>query len=253
MVALFTRKPKASAILGDWLQRPTLHRGRGAIDLHGAKYYGPAIEAAFSKWGALVFAELRIETRGQYAGAVRVFVDDQQIGSVSSAESAEVRDIVAAINADGMAATAHATISTPFRQTTTIQAHGFEVDLTMSSNSSHGASLLASCARAQPDDPLFPLVEDVLVDLLVGMDVALDESLDSRAKTKWRERDVELRLDATGLWQVWDQGRQIGHLPDRSWSRLKRIRDHGYPTVAPMRVTRRPGGYLRVAVTTPGT
>src|SRR5215472_6017975 len=66
-----------------WLAYPTLSHGNaGMLKLSGPTYYRAEINAAIRRYGALALAELRVETTGQYAGAVRVFVDARQVASI---------------------------------------------------------------------------------------------------------------------------------------------------------------------------
>jgi hypothetical protein len=66
-----------------WLAYPTLSHGNaGMVKLSGPTYYRAEINAAIRRYGALALAELRVETTGQYAGAVRVFVDGRQVASI---------------------------------------------------------------------------------------------------------------------------------------------------------------------------
>src|SRR5215469_15786099 len=66
-----------------WLAYPTLSHGNaGMLKLSGPHYHRTEINAAIRRYGALALAELRVETTGQYAGAVRAFVGGMQVASI---------------------------------------------------------------------------------------------------------------------------------------------------------------------------
>src|SRR5215831_20953461 len=91
-----------------WLAYPTLSHGNaGMLKLSGPTYYRAEINAVIRRYGSLALAELRVETTGQYAGAVRVFVDAMQVASVPRGLQGEYREVVESLNREGVAATIH--------------------------------------------------------------------------------------------------------------------------------------------------
>src|SRR5262245_60488927 len=91
-----------------WLAYPTLSHGNGGmIKLSGPVYYRAGINAAIRRYGVLALAELRVETTGQYAGAVRAFVDGRQVASIPRGLEGEYRQVVESLNREGAAATIH--------------------------------------------------------------------------------------------------------------------------------------------------
>ena len=97
-----------SRLGASWLAYPTLSHGNaGMVKLSGPTYYRAEINAAIRRYGALALAELRVETTGQYAGAVRVFVDGRQVASIPRGLESEYREVVESLNREGAAATIH--------------------------------------------------------------------------------------------------------------------------------------------------
>jgi hypothetical protein len=86
-----------------WLTYPTLSHGNaGMVKLSGPTYYRAEISAVIRRYGALALAELRVETTGQYAGAVRVFVDGRQVASIPHGLQGEYREVVESLNREGL-------------------------------------------------------------------------------------------------------------------------------------------------------
>jgi hypothetical protein len=153
-----------SRLSASWLAYPTLSHGNaGMIKLSGPTYYRAEIDAAIRRYGVLALAELRVETTGKYAGAVRVFVDGRQVASIPRGLADAYREVVESLNRDGMAATIH---------------------VELESDDYVDVWGLCKPKRSRDGEPLLPTQYREDIDLLDGIAPALDESLNSRAKEK---------------------------------------------------------------------
>ena len=93
---------------GSWLQIPTLADRHGDLALiAGSGFYREAVLRAIEKFGVLATADLRIQEDGQYAGAVRVYVDGQDVGAVASKLADPYRDVIRQLNDEGLPCTCH--------------------------------------------------------------------------------------------------------------------------------------------------
>ena len=165
-----------------WLAYPTLSHGNaGMVKMSGPTYYRAEINAAIRRYGALALAELRVETTGQYAGAVRVFVDGRQVASITRGLEGEYREVVESLNREGAAATIH---------------------VELESNASVEVWGLCKPERRREGEPLLPTQYREDIELLDGIASALDESLVSRAKEKKVRRNGVLNLGSNGVWSV---------------------------------------------------
>jgi hypothetical protein len=214
-----------------WLAYPTLtHGNAGMVKFAGGHAYRREATDALRRFGPLVLAELRIEQKGQYAGAVRVYVAGAQVGSVPSGLADAYREIVETLARDGQPATVHAEL---------------EVD--------DYVDVWGLC-KPQPrqaDEPLLPTQYREDVHLLDGIASDLDESLRSRAKEKKVRRNCKLALKADGIWAVSEGGREIGTLDRKPYVRLRELMGAGLPLDAVVTIHRVPGRPLVVHVSIP--
>ena len=214
-----------------WLAYPTLSHGdAGMVKLSGPTYYRPEINAAIRRFGALALAELRVETTGQYAGAVRVFVDGMQVASIPRGLQNEYREVVESLNREGVAATIHVELES-----------GAYVDVWG----------LCKPERRREGEPLLPTQYREDIDLLDGIASALDESLASRAKEKKVRRNGVLSLGSNGVWSVSEGGRVLGTLKRKPYKRLYEIMGAGLPLDVVVTVHRRPERELVAHVSIP--
>ncbi len=219
-------RPSAS-----WLAYPTLSHGNaGMVKLSGPTYYRGEIDAAIRRYGALALAELRVETTGQYAGAVRVFVDGRQVASIPRGLTDEYREVVESLNRDGIAATIHVELES-----------GTYVDVWG----------LCKPERRHDGEPLLPTQYREDIDLLDGIASALDESLNSRAKEKKVRRNGVLSLGSKGRWSVSEGGRVLGTLERKPYKRLHEVMDAGLPLDVVVTIHRRPERELVAHVSIP--
>lgn len=92
-----------------WLAYPTLTHGKGTqIKCAGAYYHQHEIRAAVVQMhGSFVMAELRIETEGDYPGAVRVFVGGVQLASIPHDYTLAFQSVVEELGRASRPATLH--------------------------------------------------------------------------------------------------------------------------------------------------
>ena len=214
-----------------WLAHPTLSHGNaGMVKMSGPTYYRAEINAAIRRYGALALAELRVETTGQYAGAVRVFVDDRKVATIPRGLEGEYREVVESLNRDGVAATIHVEL----------EADAY-VDVWG----------LCKPERRHESEPLLPTQYREDIDLLDGIASALDESLASRAKEKKVRRNGVLSLGSKGRWSVSEGGRVLGTLERKPYKRLHEVMGAGLPLDVVVTVHRRPERELVAHVSIP--
>jgi hypothetical protein len=214
-----------------WLAYPTLSHGNaGMVKLSGPTYYRAEINAAIRRYGALALAELRVETTGQYAGAVRVFVDGRQVASIPRGLEGEYREVVESLNREGVAATIH---------------------VELESDAYVDVWGLCKPERRREGEPLLPTQYREDIDLLDGIASALDESLVSRAKEKKVRRNGVLSLGSNGVWSVSEGGRVLGTLERKPYKRLYEVMGAGLPLDVVVTVHRRPERELVAHVSIP--
>jgi hypothetical protein len=96
---------------GDWLAWPTLSAGGGGqIKVSGVYYHTDALREAIARFGTLAMAVLVVEQAGEYAGAVRVTVGGEVLGSIPHALAPAFRDAVDHLHRAGLPATCRATL-----------------------------------------------------------------------------------------------------------------------------------------------
>jgi hypothetical protein len=102
---------KARVAEAHWLAWPTLGNGGGGqIKVAGVYYHKDALRNAIARFGSLVMAKLVVQLEGEYAGAVRVTVDGDELGSIPHALAPAFRDAVEQLHRAGLPATCRATL-----------------------------------------------------------------------------------------------------------------------------------------------
>jgi hypothetical protein len=220
-----------SRLSGSWLAYPTLSHGdAGMVKLSGPTYYRAEIDAAIRCYGALALAELRVEMTGKYVGAVRVFVDGQQVASIPRGLADAYREVVESLNREGIAATIH---------------------VELESDDYVDVWGLCKPERSRDGEPLLPTQYREDIDLLDGIASVLDESLNSRAKEKKVRRKGALSLGSNGRWSVSEGGRVLGTLERKPYKRLHEVMDAGLPLDVVVTIHRRPERELIAHVSIP--
>jgi hypothetical protein len=87
VIRLFIRRSATSGgAQASWLAWPTLSCGGGGqITTAGVNHHERELRGVAARAGRPVMAELRVETRGRYAGAVRVHVEGTELDSIPHA------------------------------------------------------------------------------------------------------------------------------------------------------------------------
>jgi hypothetical protein len=163
----------------------------------GATHHAAELARIMAQWGNLFTAELVIERTGQYAGAVRLLVGGEEVGSVPHGAADPYRPVIEALNAGGSAATCR------------ISAEEGELAPWL---------LILGRPAVRPDDAPFlpPVGAGDYVTLAAGEAERLEASLNSRAKTKHIARIASLTVEPRGL-AVWLDGIRVGSLPGIYW------------------------------------
>jgi hypothetical protein len=214
-----------------WLAYPTLSHGdAGMVKLSGPTYYRAEINTAIRRYGVLVLAELRIETTGQYAGAVRVFADGKHVASIPRGLQGKYRELVESLNREGVAATIH---------------------VELESDAYVDVWGLCKPERRCEGEPLLPTQYREDINLLDGITSALDESLASRAKEKKVRRNGILSLGSNDVWSVSEGGRVLGTLDRKPYKRLHEVMGAGLQLDVVVTVHRRPERGLIAHVSIP--
>lgn len=214
-----------------WLAYPTLTHGTGAqYKLAGAYHHRAEIHDAYNRYGGLVIAELRIETEGSFAGAVRAFLNGVQLATVPHQHTLPFQTAVENLGRKGLPATLHARL---------------EAD--------EYVDVWAFCEPAEweQNEPFLCPQETEEVLLLTGVAEDLDLGLKSRAKNKKASRPARLQLDDGGNWNVMLEEKPIGTLARRPYQRLRQTLDAGFPLDTRVEIRRREGRPLAVSVGVP--
>jgi hypothetical protein len=223
--AVSVTRPWADA---SWLAWQTLtYPGSAQFKTAGVTHYEANLRAVASRHGRLVMAELRIEEEGQYAGAVRVHVGGVQLGSIPHGLAQEFRDVIGRLAAEDRPALCRALLDA--------EPGGF-VDVWLCGKPKERAE----------NDPFLPPTLGVRMDLTADVVAYLDDVvLGPRAKSKRVVRTGEL-VERDGRWQLVLDGRDLGHLPARRYTRLEEARAAGFPVTCQVRVLRQPDRPVRL-------
>jgi len=224
------RPSSGVALSANWLQWPTLACRGGEIKTAGVYYYRDAVGRVLARYGTLVMAELRIETSGEYAGAVRVFVEGELVGSIPHSQAEAFRVVVHQLDELGAPATCRAEV----------EVDGEWCDVW----------LVARPAPRPDDDPFLPPSGSCRVILDSGQGERLNDSMRSTAK---RKRVVVLGSlsKTTDKWEVALDGERIGVLESDSHPALTAALAAGFPMTCWVRILREPERPLRVTADIP--
>jgi hypothetical protein len=172
-------------------------------------------------------AELRIETEGSFAGAVRAFVNGVQLATVPHQHTLSFQTAVENLGRKGLPATLHVRL---------------EAD--------EYVDVWAFCepAEREPNEAFLCPQETEEVLLFPGVAAELDQGLKSRAKNKKASRLGRLQLDADGTWSVTLAGESIGTLAKRRYRRLRQTLEAGFPLDVCVEIRRREGRPLAVSI-----
>lgn len=221
-----------------WLAWTTLAEGHMLLRVHGSSFHQDTLQMLGG--GAhpreprhpLIMATLRVETTGEYAGAVRVFVGDREVGSIPTDAAAAYRAVVEEVEATNRPATCRGRVIGG--------GLSHEADFWLS----FGFELLQPTKpRARTDhDPFLPATGFFRVQLDEGQEQRMDEMLHSKAKSKNLDISVHLRFEPPAC-RVEVVGVAVGALdcdareltlieeavaagfPPTAWARIARKRD----------------------------
>jgi hypothetical protein len=211
----------------NWLAWQTLsYSGSAQIKTAGVTHHREDLRSLANRYGRLVMAELRIEEEGQYAGAVRVYVDGRQLGSIPHGLASEFREVIHRLSVADQPATCRAQLD---------PGPGY-IDVWLCAKSRERAA----------DDPFLPPMLGARLNLSADTVRYLDEViLGQRAKSKRVVRTAEL-VECDGGWTVVLDGRELGALPDGQYPRLEEVSGTEFPLTCQVRILRQPDRPLRV-------
>ena len=190
----------------------------------------------------LVMATLRVETTGEYAGAVRVFIGDREVGSIPKDSADAYRAVVEEVEATTGPATCRGQVIGG--------GLSHEGDFWLS----FGFELLQPTKpriRAA-DDPFLPPTGFFQVLLDEGQEQRLDEMLHSKAKSKNLDIPVHLRFGLPAC-RVEVAGVEVGALvcEARELAPIEEAVAAGFPPTACPRIARKPGRPTTLTVEAP--
>ena len=220
----------AVSVAADWLAWPTLASRGGQIKTAGVFYHQDALRRVVARYGTLVMAELRIESVGEYAGAVRVFVGGELLGSIPQSQAEVFRAVVQQLHEAGQPATCRADLDLGYET--------FDV------------WLVARPESRPADSPFLPPSASCRVVLDPGQAERLDEALHSKAK---RKRVVKLATlsKTSDSWEVALDEHRVGVLDGQSHPALSAVVASGFPLTCWVRIRREPDRPLRVEADIP--
>jgi hypothetical protein len=187
------------------------------VKTSGVFFHQGELKQAIRDLGNVAMAELRIEPKGKYAGAVHVVVDGHVLGSLPHGTGEDYHGVIAELHEQGQPATCRAEL----------EMHGetFNVWLTLK-------------PELRPaDDPFLPPLAEVPLVLYDGQAEALDESLKSRAQNKKASR-LGILAASGDDWIVDCEGEWIGALPHGRYSTLNEALSAGMPLTCRVDVRR---------------
>jgi len=179
-------------------------------------------------------AELVIESKGEFEGAVRVTVDGKELGSIPTGLAGAFREAIKELECKHEPATCRAQL---------------EADAGVSG--AVDVFLWAGAAPMTPgDEPFLPPGLGSKLHLFPGQAERLDEGLHSRAKAK-----RVLRSGVVGSlgdrWCVTLDGESIGTLGPGSYCRLQEASSAGFPLTCRVRIIRAPERPVRILADLP--
>jgi hypothetical protein len=220
-------RPTEARVSPTWLAWPTLSAGGGGqIKTAGTNHYEDDLRATLARTGRLVMAELLIETTGKYAGAVRVYVAGTELGAIPHAIAADFRTVVERVREAGDVPTCRAELDADAEP---------YVDVWLS----------AAPRERSDDEPFLPPMSGARVNVAEDELGRLNEMLGTRARSKRVVRIGTLEERDRG-WALMLDGRELGRLPQATYTRVIEARDAGFPLSCRVRIIRAPERTLRV-------
>ncbi len=229
----FKAKPELTSVSPNWLAWPTLAPGSGLIKTAGVYYYQQDLNKVGSSVGPRAMAELRIQAKGKFAGAIGVFISGKILGHIPHDLVHDFHPVVETLAQEGLPATCRAELE-----------WGGSFDVWLD----------ASPCKIQSDDPFLPYGAGVRVVLYHGEAERLDNEIHSQAKSKRVLKTGTIEPIDNG-WQVSIEGTPIGALEvgPSELSRDKtaipifsKVSEAGFPLTCRVRIVREPQKDLRV-------
>jgi hypothetical protein len=226
---VFGRK-QVTAISPSWLVWPTLSELPYGPEAVGTTPHLKEITAIIDRWGSVVTAELAIEEKGQFAGAVRLRVGGAEVGTVPHGIADDYRAVIRALNSARLAATCRVSAS-PGESAPWLLIHG-------------------KPAPRQDGEPFLPPIGagDFVV-LGAGQAERLDGLLNSRAKKKHVDA-VAVLTPVPGEFTVSLGGVAVGALPGL-YPLVRAAGQAGFPMTARAVLRRDPERGFRLQVFAP--
>ena len=193
-------------LVASWLAWPTLHESLSTFSAAGAPFCRET-RRLILQYGQLVTAELRIQTAGQFAGEVRVFVGGLQVAAIPYNSAATFREVIEELHQRGLPATCRAELN--------------------ADEESHVWLHTKPAVRAA-DDPFLPPIKAVPVELRPRQSHLLEELLARENERERVQRTALLTPDA-GDWALALDGQTLGFLESHPYPGLHEALAHGFP------------------------
>ena len=211
-----------------WLAWPTLQETLGTFPAFGATFCHET-RRLVHQHGPLVTAELRIQTTGELAGEVRVFVAGWQVANIPYDAAGPFRDVIDKLHRRGLPATCRAELD--------VDAEG------------HVWLHTKPAVRAAVQ-PFLPPIGARPVDLPRRHSEMLDRSLAGDARSAQTERTALLTPEAD-YWALSLDGQRLGFLQSYAYPRLREAFARGFPLTCYAILERESNGPLRVNAALP--
>lgn len=211
-------KRHAKPVSAIWLAWPTLTEAPGGREVSGVTHYAADAEKVLRRWGDLVMAELVVELRGTYVGAVSVVIDGVKVGHIPHDVSPRYRGVIEEMNTAAVRATCR------------VEAESGEL--------APWFRVLGRPAACSPGAPFLPPTWGDYVTLTGGQREQLDASLNSRAKVKNVVRTATLTRERSGLGVSLD-GTRVGTVAGE-FPLLRVAEKAGYPLTCRSELRRDP-------------
>jgi len=211
-----------------WLAWPTLQESLSAFPAFGGSFCHETRHLVH-QYGPLVTAELRIQTTGELAGEVRVFVAGLQVATIPYDAAGPFRDVIDKLHRRGLPATCRAELD--------VDAEGHVL-------------LHTKPAVRGAVEPFLPPINARAVDLPRRRSEMLDRSLNGGAPPPRAERTALLSSEAD-YWTLSLDGQRLGFLESHPYPQLQEAVAHGFPLTCYAILERVPDGPLRVNAALP--
>jgi hypothetical protein len=191
---------------GTWLTWPTLRESLGTFPADGSSFCRET-RRLLHEYGSLVTAELRLETKGENAGEVNVFVAGSQVARIPYNAAYTFRGVIDALHRRGLPATCRAELDTD----------------------EEGHVLLHTQPEVRSaDEPFLPPIDEVPVDVGVRQAQRLDQSLPATAGRTHVSYTALLTMDAD-YWALLLDRQRLGFLQSHRYRRLTEAAERGFP------------------------